>query len=175
MLRSNQYPYERQFSVSALNNADDHIYWMDGAGTAIDDSLFRVIIIEKIITNCFVVCNLIEILFHTQYCFAFWGAQSLPFNDVFDSLMCSSSHATCTSLVCLGNNDVFFKWKVAINLVWSDLTSVYFSPSPEYRLTSIYWFSLTILAQFRCTCVHVWMHALCAYCFKAAPHAWNLV
>lgn len=54
MLRSNQYSYERQLAVSALNNADDQIYWMDGAGTALEDSLFRAIIIEKIIMNCVV-------------------------------------------------------------------------------------------------------------------------
>lgn len=75
---------------------------------ALEDSLFRAIIIGKIM-NCDV-----GLPFHTQFClFAYWfGFQRSTFPtfcheiyDVFDSFICSSSHSTCTSLVWLGNND----------------------------------------------------------------------
>lgn len=33
VLRSNQYSYEWKALVSALNNADDGLYWVNGVGT----------------------------------------------------------------------------------------------------------------------------------------------
>lgn len=75
---------------------------------ALEDSLFRAIIIEKIM-NC-----VVSLPFHTQFClFPYWfGFQRSTFPpilheiyNVFDSFISSSSHTTCTSLVWLGNND----------------------------------------------------------------------